>query len=63
MMALLGVAAGRGAAEAVGRATPDARLSNSGRCYISKDKCRYCGIEGHWAPDYRKKKREEANLA
>ena len=24
------------------------------------DKCRYCGIPGHWARDCRKKKREEA---
>ena len=27
------------------------------------DKCRYCGIAGHWARDCRKKKREEANQA
>lgn len=28
-----------------------------------KDKCRYCGIKGHWARECRKKKREEALLA
>ncbi|XP_073357719.1 uncharacterized protein [Aegilops tauschii subsp. strangulata] len=27
------------------------------------DRCRYCGIAGHWARDSRKKKREEANQA
>lgn len=68
MTALPGVAASRGATEVVAvdvaAVTPaETRSSNSGRGDILKDKCRYCGIEGHWARDCRKKKKEEANLA
>src|SRR5664279_1436828 len=29
---------------------------------VSRDTCRYYGVAGHWAKDYRKKKREEAHL-
>jgi hypothetical protein len=36
--------------------------AGAGEREVDKDECRYCGKKGHWARDFRKKKREEAHL-